>query len=194
MTIILGFILSIFVYAFLDHWRGGARLFRGKKNAEAAEKFAMTNGKEGYRTWYWDMGVLPYVAFGIYTFALVYVLVGLTWASSFVASYLCGTYYWFRSQSPREVFPAGNGQAHLDISHGIYKGGVLGVLGLLPAAIIGAVSIHWLLILTPILGAPLGWYHNKFYGNPLFRSYGELCQGGLIVAPFVIIHIWAALA
>lgn len=190
---IWGFILSVFVYAFLDHWRGGARLFRGKKNAEAAELYAITGGAQGYQTWYWDRGILPYVTFGIYTFALVYVLVGFTWASSFVALYLCGTYYWFRSQSPREVFPAGNGQTYLDISHGIYKGGVLGVLGLLPAGIIGA--FFWLpLAFTPLLGAPLGWYHNKFHGNPLFRSYGELCQGGLIVTPFVIIHIWAALA
>lgn len=187
---ILATLLSSPAYAVLDHWRGGARLFRGKKNAEAAELYAMTGGKEGYRTWYWDMGVLPYVVFGIYTFALVFAVIGVSWLSTFVAAYLSGTYYFFRSQSPRKVFPAGNGVNEEEIASGLRHGAILGVVGLLPAGVIGAFFNPWLALL-PLLGAPLGLYHRLFHGSPLFRSYGELYQGGLIIAPVVMITLWA---
>ena len=190
--IVLGFIFAL-AYAAIDHWVGGARLFRGKANAELAERYAQTNGKEGKLTWYWDKRWLPYVVFGTLTFALAFVFLGKTFAAVFVAAYLSGSYYWFRGQSPRPVFPAGDGQTPFDVLKGQVDGGLLGFKGLAPAALVGAL-FNPLLILTVVFGIPLGYYHTLAarlpQGKYLFRSYAELAQGGLIIAPFILIHLW----
>jgi len=192
MTIFLT-LLSFAIYAICEHWTGGARLFRGKKNAELAERYAQTNGKEGKQTWYWDRRAIPYVIFGTYTLTLALVFLGINWFALFVAAYLSGGYYWFRGQSPREVFPAGNGQTPFDVLKGQVAGGLLGFKGLAPAALVGAL-FNPLLILTVVFGVPLGYYHTLAarlpHGKYLFRSYAELAQGGFIIWPFILIHLW----
>jgi hypothetical protein len=124
---------------------------------------------------------------------LVFVFLGFNFFAFFVAAYLSGGYYWFRGQSPRPVFPAGDGQTPLDVVNGQIAGGILGVKGLLPASIVGA-FFSLCLLPTFILGIPLGYYHTVAHrlphGKYLFRSYAELAQGGLIIAPFILIHLW----
>lgn len=178
MTLLFAFLICGFCAA-IDHWVGGARLFRGEQNAIQAELYNQTNGTKGKSTWYWDKRWIPYAVFGVFIAGIV----GTSSAPFWVAGLITGTYFWFRSRSPREIFPAGNGQNILQIYSGIKAGAVIGLIGFAPMAFGG--FHHWWLVFTPLLAIPIGLYHFLFHGDPLFRSYGELCQGGLVLGPIV---------
>lgn len=181
-------LLSIAVYACIDHWTGGARLFRGYKNAKQAEDYAQNDGTVGYLTYFWDKRWIPYVVFAVYTMWLAIQISGYNGLTLVKVILICATYYWFRGNSPREVFPAGKGGKWKDSLRGITSGAILGLKGLAPIAI--RVVDQPLLLLTLLFALPLGLYHWFFRGSPLFRSYGELCQGGLIIAPCVLLNLY----
>lgn len=175
-------------YAALDHWVGGARLYRGKKNAQASEDYDQNDGTVGYKTWYWDKRFVPYILICLYNLAWAYVICGYNFEAPVKALIVTGIYYWFRSRSPRDTFRAADGATRAERVKGMLNGALLGAIGLSPV-VIRIIDSPYLLF-TVLLGVPLGLYHWFFRGKPLFRSYGELCQGGLVYSPFVIANLY----
>lgn len=78
------------------------------------------------------------------------------------------------------------------VKYGMIYGAVYGFLGLAPAAVFyGITESKWLLAM-PLLGLPLGVYHHYMgigskLGEKGMRGRSELLEGGLVVAPFVIL-------
>lgn len=169
------------VYAVIDHHVGGARLLRGEANAKASEDYHQNDGTVGFETWYWDKRFVPYTYFALYTAIYCYAAEQLILAPAFIL-----TYFWLRSISPRPMFPAANGATAGARWKAIGAGALIGMAGLAPG-LLGYFNNPWL-ALTPLLGAGFGLYHWFFRGNPLFRSYAELCQGATVWL-FITLHL-----
>lgn len=78
------------------------------------------------------------------------------------------------------------------VKYGMIYGAVYGFLGLAPAAVFyGITESRWLLAM-PLLGLPLGVYHyymgiGSKLGEKGMRGRSELLEGGLVVAPFILL-------
>lgn len=180
-------LIALVSYAILDHWVGGARLFRGETSAIAANLFEETKGKYGRRVWYWDKRWVPYTLFVLHTTACTSALVGLSYISILKIVFVCGVYFWFRGMSPRPLFKAADGATKEIRMQAIKDGMIIGLKGFAPV-LLRAYDQPWLL-LTIVFALPLGLYHNFVKDIKSFRSYAELIQGGFIVGPFVLLNI-----
>jgi hypothetical protein len=197
MIILFAFVLL----AAIDHWVGGAGLFRGKKSREAAELFALTGGLLGTRNFFWDTRALPFSAFFALNVYLSSYFLGIEWYAFALPVALTAGYVIFRQRSHRPVFKALNGNTDIDTGNelttaavntftrytvisvpafaeyerfrfGWVWGAWFGFLGMIPGALLAAGFIGWPAVAFPLLGALFGPIHK------LFGARGKLNAGG----------------
>lgn len=216
IAIIIAKILAyVIACAVIDHWVGGAGLFRGEKSRKAKEV-------DGIESALWDRRAYPFAAFFVITEALFISTLGLTWISALAPVAITAGYVYFRQRSHNPVFYAIHGDPRTSKGNGIVNavvaaftkhtpelapdmtederfefgttwGGFYGFLGLVPGATVISALIAWPAAALPVFGIPFGIFHKIFgergrWPNPAFaRSYAELCAGGLIVAPFSVV-------
>lgn len=184
-------ILAWLAIAVIDHWTGGAGLFRGKKSREAAELFARTGGTQGKKSFLWDTRAIPFTAFFALTLYLSLHFLGIEWYAFALPIAITAGYVYFRQRSHRPVFKAINGNTDIDTGNELttsavnaftrytvknaptfsederYRFGVVwgmwyGFLGMIPGALLVACFIGWPAVAFPIIGIAFGPIHKLF--------------------------------
>lgn len=213
MNTLLIVLAALIAIGIIDHWTGGAGLFRGKKSRDAAEA--------GKKNFFWDTRALAFVTFFIINLSLSLHLLGTKWYAFAIPVAVTAGYIWFRQRSHRPVFKALNGNADTDTGNeltmaavatftrytpknaptfsederyrfGWVWGAWFGFLGMIPGALLAAGFIGWPAVAFPFLGILFGPIHKlfglkgKLNAGAFGRSWSELAIGTFIVAPFSI--------
>lgn len=195
---ILGYFLACII---IDHWTGGAGLFRGEKSRAAAELYAQTNGAQGSRNFLWDTRAIPFSIFFLATGALVWDVLGFGLFQALLVLVLTGGYITFRQRSHRPVFKALNANNDPDQGNkltsqaintftsfdmdlapmleenrrfrlGIVWGAWYGFLGLIFPAILLAALVHPAALALSLLGTLFGPLHRLF-GHDAWLDAGK---------------------
>lgn len=206
-------LLCIVLCAVIEHWVGGAGLFRGKKSRDAAEA--------GNKNFFWDTRAIPYVLFfGMIQGFAIYLL-GFEWYSFALPAIITAGYIWERQRSHRPVFKALNANTDGDQGNklttqavntftkydmdtvnqlseqerfrvGVVWGAWFGALGYILPAIALFPFIGFFAAAFPLLGALFGPIHKlfglegKLNAGGFGRSWSEITTGAVIIAPYSI--------